>query len=369
MITEISDIEPDLPHSVRQIGGDFTIWWLAVHSLNPGYTPANIAFHLGLPWMLSLPDCRTSSSSVHLDTFRAMWVADLGVKARTLDTSNVPSRWVPQIVRSLEAGLPVLIRLPQERSASGKSDRSLHLCRSVDDLAAIPHFVEILRAGNVIMLRRSGLPVRRGSIIETMFLLEWAAIGWETRLITSKSCTDYTVAGADAFYLWYKSGRANRRRAERWAAITRLQAEYLHEIAGGGRKPAALRLKWASESLEQLEHEVLIPCVARVNRKKLVSLLTLGEDLEERTRYLIADAALRRLALPETVMRTLLESPEEPLADIPLQEMIYLARAGATPLRHMALRRMRDSHDPQAMTTITQWIKEKNPLQISTNRG
>lgn len=74
----------------------------------------------------------------------------------------------------------------------------------------------------------------------------------------------------------------------------------------------------------------------------------------------IAEAALIGLRLSPDLRETLLQSPEAPLRGTSLQEVIYLARAGARPLRQLAARRLAGCAEPASIATLTQHLYDRD---------
>lgn len=252
---------------------------------------------------------------------------------------------------ALSAGMPICAdaRAPRLRPAGARALETplLRLGYRIDS------------AGRI---RRSRSPLGPRSNRELMALADWAAIlhrppshdGCATGLAAYDLLLNYLATRRS---LPGRSASAVRALAVDWRSLRLNGAAFLQELAGKSRAPFANRLRAAAHLMED---EAVVwgsfSGVARLKPPQAVACVTRARDGARRAAGLLADALVIGLHLPRSVALPLFQEPGSPLEGVALEEMVYVARAGALPLRQLAARRLAGAESPRALAALQQLL-------------
>ncbi|HSV72688.1 MAG TPA: hypothetical protein VLH79_02900 [Chthonomonadales bacterium] len=216
----------------------------------------------------------------------------------------------------------------------------------------------------------------------THALADWAALGRRPALPggcprVALPCESAT--GLAAYGVWLRGlslsargggeSRVDALRARAWQRARWAGAAFLRAVAGAGRDPAARRLLRAADLLEREARDVLGPVGDRLaarRRSEARRLLAPGEALFDAALELVAEAVLMRMGAPAGAEECLLGDPEAILEGSALQEVIYLARAGARPFRQLAARRLAGARAAQASATLRELLFDRDAAVAET---
>ncbi len=226
-------------------------------------------------------------------------------------------------------------------------------------------------------------PERRGtrSQRELRGLAEWAAAA--LRPSSRGGCVKggplaRHAGGLAAYNLWDEQMRQHGNQAtfvtriSTWIQVRRTGAAFLTRLAGKKRSRYANLLRRAAELYEQEAAAHWEPARARIQSAgSMVSNETrntveTARYIAEEAALLVAEAVYTGLKLPPVVVGALLEDPHELLAGVALNEVIYLARAGARPLRELAARRLAGSDNSSAVSALIQNLYDSDGRTAET---
>lgn len=105
---------------------------------------------------------------------------------------------------------------------------------------------------------------------------------------------------------------------------------------------------------------------SRLLRRAAGLLERLDAGTESEALPLVAEAAFRRVGFERRLAIALLEPPEEPVSGQDLRELVYLARASATPYRQLAARRLVGTEDPSAVAALGQLLFDADSATSDT---
>jgi len=177
----------------------------------------------------------------------------------------------------------------------------------------------------------------------------------------------------EAYAIWKDSGgepaKSLRERIRFWKEVRLAGAAFLREVAGKQSTRFANLLRRAAERYESEASVWEEGLALNDNNRPVGTILEIvhkAGKLAEEAALMIGEAALMGLKLPIALGAALLEAPAEPLPGATLNEIVYLARAGARPLRELAARRLGGTANPAGRSALIQLLYDSDGRTAET---
>lgn len=183
--------------------------------------------------------------------------------------------------------------------------------------------------------------------------------------------------GLAAYPIWIAAfGQAHRnqqtslrKQADEWAEWRQAGSDFLRELAGKQRTPYALRLQRAADLLEQ-EADIWTALSSSSPMNSTRSEIEEAARLALLAAGYIAEATFLTMHIASVVQSTLQDlfvpAPQSSLAGVTLQEMVYLARTGTSPLRLLAARRLAGTDESTSISALSQLLYDTDAPTAET---
>jgi hypothetical protein len=202
-------------------------------------------------------------------------------------------------------------------------------------------------------------------------LLEWTAAS--LRPPAQGGCINggpmaWYSGGLSAYSRWAdleaETHESATNRVKLWAEARISGAAFLNGVAGKQSTRFANLLRRAAECYEReaAQWTMYLTESDSISRPRTSTsdLLDSTSNLALEAALYVGEASLTATQLSNELISALIDSPREPPAGAVLNEVIYLARAGARPLRELAARCLIEVDNPAAKSTLSQLLYDSD---------